>query len=103
MCIAPNVCQAPPPLPSFHPKACEHQQQCYLDLRIPLITFNRRCWMFLDLVLGESGDNSGEGGGGAHNNSALNSEVVLLVQPDLHLLPTLEEPENKIDLHQQGG
>jgi hypothetical protein len=41
----------------------------------------------------------GGGGGVAHNDSAFYSEVVLLEQPDLHLLPTLKKSENKVDLH----
>lgn len=34
-----------------------------------------------------------------YNYSALYSEIVLLVKPDLHFLPALEKSEYQIDLH----
>ena len=37
----------------------------------------------------------------AHNNSALNAQVLLLVQPYLYFLPALQVPEDQVDLHGQ--
>lgn len=36
---------------------------------------------------------------GPYDDSSFYSEIILLIQPNLHLLPTLKEPENQVDLH----
>ena len=38
----------------------------------------------------------GKLGGGTHDDSALNPEVCLLIQPDLYLLSTLQETEYQV-------